>query len=102
MKTLSGNKPDQPNKGPDMGNMPIFNAKYNCSICPLKEEGCTLKVNTLNCLIAIKRFSREKHEEEQKELEKVDTQMEEDEQKALSDLMKLALEEAPNEEEEEE
>jgi len=94
MKTLSGNNPKPLDKGPDMGDMPIANAKYSCGNCPLKEE-CRFKVNTLNCMIALKRYKKQKSEEVVVNEDESDEEMVSSEKNALSELMKLALEEAP-------
>ena len=58
MRTLSGGGLPESEKRPDFGDAPICNAKYNCAQCMLKKVGCTHKVNTLNCEIAIMRMRK--------------------------------------------
>lgn len=107
MRPLFSDKFQNPNREiPDMGDMPIANAKYNCLTCKIKAEGCTKTVNTLNCMLAIKRFNKKVEEARNKrdsdEEDGVDQSMVADEKKALADLMKDYLDNAPTEDEDEE
>lgn len=94
----------QREKGIDMGDMPIANDKSDCSKCPCKEAGCDKKVRTLNCLMTRKRFdkavedAREKKEQESEE--GVDPEMARAEKEALADMLKQAMAEAKEEDDE--
>jgi len=81
MKTLSGGGLPESDKRPDMGDMPISNAKYDCTKCQLKQIGCKHIVNTLNCEIAIHRMRRILSEE------KEDPEMANEQTKAVKNFL---------------
>ncbi len=89
MKSLSGNSPKPEERRPDMGDMPIANCHHDCEKCLLKKEGCQFKVNSLNCLIAIKRMNKLLEEEgvEKKESETGGV-TEEEQAKSLGEFIK--------------
>lgn len=93
MKTLSGGGLPESEKRPDMGDMPISNAKYNCAICKLKQVGCHYIVNTLNCEIAIRRMRKLLSEE------KEDSEMADEQNKAVKNFLDTVKE--TNEEDDE-
>ena len=98
MKPLFGDKFIKDPNAVDMGDMVIANMKKNCSDCEAKQAGCDKKVNTLNCLMFFKRFSKKQEDKREKEeREEVDKEMEVEEKKALADMLKLAMSEAPEE-----
>jgi len=106
MKPLFGEGCNKRDDGVDLGDMPIANARYDCNRCAVKADGCVKKVNTLNCLLALKRFNKKqddiKTKREEEEEGGVDRQMLEAEKTALAQMMKEALAEADEDLEEKE
>ena len=89
----------------DLGDMPIANAKYNCGTCPVMVSpgGCNKKVNTLNCMLVLKRFLKAQETIQDKKAERqeegTDHAMVDAEKKALADMLRVAMSEAKEEDE---
>lgn len=102
MRPVFNNQP-APEKRVDFGDAIISNAKYDCTKCLLKAEGCKFICNSINCTVAIKRMNKILDDNRDAKVEEssqqIDKSLEEEEKQSLKDyLNSLSSEDSSDEE----